>query len=114
MLYTEVPEITSDSELQATLSDNENVMLCVGRNGPMCLPVYDLMESMGPAYEHVTFRVMPFDLPVANAIRSMPEVRTFMGLPFTLYFKNGKVVEATSSIQNRDQVSAILEQRFAA
>jgi len=35
-----------------------------------------------------------------------------MGLPFTVYFKNGKVVAATSSIQNKDQVMAILDKAF--
>jgi thioredoxin 1 len=35
-----------------------------------------------------------------------------MGLPFTVYYKNGKVVHATSSIQDTKQVQTILDDRF--
>jgi thioredoxin 1 len=36
-----------------------------------------------------------------------------MGIPFTIYYKNGKVAKATSGIQTRDQVAAILDKEFA-
>jgi thioredoxin 1 len=35
-----------------------------------------------------------------------------MGIPFTIYYKNGKVVKATSSIQTRQQVKMILDKEF--
>jgi thioredoxin 1 len=35
-----------------------------------------------------------------------------MGLPFTMYYKNGKVARATSSIQNMQQVKGILDEHF--
>jgi len=35
-----------------------------------------------------------------------------MGLPFTVYFKNGKVVAATTSIQSKDQMMEILDREF--
>ena len=31
---------------QKVLAENENVMITCGRMGPMCLPVYDVMESL--------------------------------------------------------------------
>jgi thioredoxin 1 len=37
-----------------------------------------------------------------------------MGIPFTIYYKNGKVVKATSSIQSREQITAILDKEFGA
>jgi thioredoxin 1 len=37
-----------------------------------------------------------------------------MGLPFTMYYKNGKVAHATSSIQNMQQVTSVLDEHFAA
>jgi thioredoxin 1 len=37
-----------------------------------------------------------------------------MGLPFTVYYKNGELVAATSSIQNRDQITTILDKEFGA
>jgi len=36
----------------------------------------------------------------------------FMGLPFTIYFKNEAVVKATTSIQSQDQVEAILKSHY--
>ena len=57
---------------------------------------------------------MEFDNPISEIIRNLPEVRGFMGIPFTIYYKNGKVVKATSSIQTKDQVKAILNKEFPA
>ena len=112
MLGTNLKHITTDDEFKKVLEENENVMICCGRMGPMCLPVYDIKESFESRYENVAFRDMEFDAPVAHNIRNLPEVQSFMGLPFTVYFKNGKVVEATSSIQNKAQVAAILDSKF--
>ncbi len=113
MLQTGLKHITSEDEFREVLENNENVMICCGRMGPMCLPVYDVMESIEDDYPHVAFRDMAFDEPVARVIRTLPETATFRGLPFTVYFKNGKVVHATSSIQSMEQVTAILDEAFS-
>ena len=113
MLETELKHIMSDEQFTEALSSNENVMVCCGRNGPMCLPVYDMMENLESKYQNVAFRVMPFDHKVAQNIRNLPETTGFMGLPFTVYFKNGKPVAATSSIQNKAQVAEIIKREFA-
>jgi len=55
---------------------------------------------------------MLFDNPHAAIIRNLPECSSFMGLPFNVYYKNGKVVKATSSIQNREQITEILDGEF--
>ncbi len=109
MLQTNLKHIASEKEYNEVINSNENVMICCGRMGPMCLPVYDVMEELEDEYKHVSFYDMEFDHPDASVIRSLPESRGFMGLPFTIYYKNGKVVEATSSIQNNEQVTAILD-----
>ncbi|MEZ5000015.1 MAG: thioredoxin family protein [Bacteroidales bacterium] len=114
-LQTNLKEFTSAEELQNYINDNENVMVCCGRMGPMCIPVYDIMEEMTEEdeYSHVKFAVMAFDHPEASVIRNAPECRSFMGLPFTMYYKNGKVAAATTSIQNRDQIETIINANFA-
>jgi thioredoxin 1 len=56
---------------------------------------------------------MEFDNPEAYVIRDAPETRGFMGIPFTMYYKNGKLVKATSSIQSMSQVKSILDKEFA-
>lgn len=114
LLQTNLKHIANDQEFQDLLANNENVMICCGRMGPMCLPVYDVMETLEDRYENVTFRDMAFDAAVAHNIRRLPEVASFRGLPFTIYFKNGKVVRATSSIQDKGQVKEILDAEFGA
>ena len=112
MLQTNLQEVETAADLQKMLEENENVMVCCGRMGPMCIPVYEVMEEIEDEYTNVKFAVMAFDSPEAGVIRNAPECRGFMGLPFTMYYKNGKVVKATSSIQNFKQVTTILDENF--
>ena len=113
MLHTNLHELESASELNELIAENENVMVCCGRMGPMCIPVYEIMEELEEERTDVKFAVMAFDSPEAHVIRNTPECRGFMGLPFTMYYKNGQVAKATSSIQDMDQVTSILKEHFS-
>jgi len=113
MLQTAVHEIETATELEKIISENEKVMVCCGRMGPMCIPVYDVMEELESERPDIKFYSMSFDTPEAAPIRDAPVCRGFMGLPFTMYYKNGKIVHATSSIQNRKQITDILDNYFA-
>ena len=113
MLYTNLKHITSAEEHARIISENENVMVICGRMGPMCIPVYEIAEDLEDEYAHVKFYDMEFDHPEAHVIRNLSEVRGFMGIPFTIYYKNGKVVKATSSIQSKAQITAILDAEFS-
>ena len=113
MLQTNLAHITSEKEFHETLLSNENVMICCGRMGPMCIPVYGVMEEIKDEYSHVAFRDLEFDSPDGRLVRNLPECQNFRGLPFTVYFRNGKVVKATSSIQTKEQVTDILDAEFA-
>jgi len=110
MLQTAIAEIGSKSELEKIVNESENVMVCCGRMGPMCIPVYDVMEELEEERENVKFYSMAFDIPDAGIIRNAPECNGFMGLPFTVYYKNGKIVKATSSIQDFEQITGILDE----
>ncbi len=112
VLQTNLDHVVTASDYTKILEQNENVMICCGRMGPMCLPVYDIMEELQDEYPKVKFMDMLFDSPEAGVIRNLPECSSFMGLPFTVYYKNGKVVTATSSIQDRDQITEILDREF--
>ena len=112
-LRTNIQEIETAAELQQIINENENVMVCCGRMGPMCIPVYEIMEELEEEYDHVKFYSMAFDSPESNVIRSAPECRGFMGLPFTMYYKDGKVAKATTSIQTMSQVKANLDQHLS-
>lgn len=112
MLYTNLKHLESAEDLRKAISENENVMVVCGRMGPMCIPVYGIAEELEAEYRHVRFYDMEFDNPESRIIKSLPEVRGFMGIPFTIYYKNGKVVKATSSIQTKGQVKSILDKEF--
>lgn len=114
LLRTGLHEFETAAELQKFISENENVMVCCGRMGPMCIPVYNVMEELEDERTNIKFAVMAFDNPEAAVIRNAPECRGFMGLPFTMYYKNGEVAHATSSIQNLQQVNNILDAQFGA
>ncbi|MDO9257304.1 MAG: thioredoxin family protein [Bacteroidales bacterium] len=114
MLYTNLKHIETADAHQKFISENENVMICCGRMGPMCIPVYGIMEELEGEYSNVKFADMEFDSPESHVIRSVPEVKSFMGIPFTMYYKNGKLVKATSSIQSMTQVKSILDAEFSA
>ena len=112
LLQTPIHEIETAEELKKIISENENVMVCCGRMGPMCIPVYDIMDELQDEYEHVKFYSMAFDSPEAEPIRNAPECAGFMGLPFTMFYRDGKVADATSSILNRQQITSILDRKL--
>jgi len=49
----------------------------------------------------------------ASVIRELPECCSFRGLPFTIYYKNGKVVGATSSLQNVKSIKTTINESFS-
>ena len=112
MLNTKLKHLETHEQIEELVKSNANVMICCGRMGPMCLPVYAIMEILQARYPHVQFRDMDFDIPVASFIRTLPQCSSFMGLPFTVYFKNGEVVKATTSIQTEQQIAEILDGVF--
>lgn len=112
MLNTNLKHLETENQVHETLGSSENVVVCCGRMGPMCLPVYRALEELERDYTHVTFCDQDFDIRAADFIRHLPECRSFMGLPFTVYFKNGRVAAATTSIQSKAQIQMILDAEF--
>ncbi len=112
MLGTNLEHLEQKEDAETLVNGSENVMISCGRMGPMCIPVYAAMEDLEKEYPHIKLVDMDFDIPAASFIKSLPECSSFMGLPFTVYFKNGKVVEATSSIQSKEQIKEILDHKF--
>lgn len=50
MLQTNLNHVTSEDEYQELLNKHDNVMICSGRMGPMCIPVYQAMIEMENNY----------------------------------------------------------------
>ena len=106
MLGTNVQEIMSQEELETHVAENDAIVVCAGRMGPMCIPVYGAMEQMEKEeqFGNVKFMTVDFDTAAAIAIINADKCHGFMGLPFTVYYKNGQMVHATSSLQSRTQL----------
>ena len=113
MLYTNLKHIESAAEQAQIIYENEYVVVICGRMGPMCIPCYRIAEELEGQYSHVKFYDMEYDNPESAVIRTLPEVCDFLEIPFTIYYKNGNVVKATSGLQNKAQVTAILDHEFA-
>ena len=113
MLYTDLNHIESAEEYARIINENENVMLICGRMGPLCIPVYRIAQELEEEYSHVKFYDMEYDNPESYFFHALPEVRDFIEIPFTVYYKNGKVVYATAGIQTKAKVIAILNTKFA-
>jgi thioredoxin 1 len=113
LLQTNLKHLETEEETREALGENENVVICCGRMGPMCIPVYDILSELEPQYPHVCFYDQDFDILAAGFIKHLPECTSFMGLPFTVYFKNSKVIAATTSIQSEEQICRILDNEFA-
>jgi hypothetical protein len=47
MLNTNLKHLETEQEVKEAIENNENVMVCCGRMGPMCIPVYAIMEDLG-------------------------------------------------------------------
>jgi len=113
MLQTNLEHIESEEQLKELIENNEKVAVCCGRMGPMCIPVYDIFEILQENYPDILFRDMDFDIPAAATIKNLPECRGFWGLPYTIYYRDGKVVKATSSIQTAKEVKSVIDEVFA-
>ena len=112
MLYTNLKHIETATEHSKVISENENVMIICGRMGSMCIPVYGIAEEIENDYQNIKFFDMEFDNPESHVIRNLSEVQGFRGIPFTIYYKNEKVIKATSGIQNKQQIISILNEYF--
>jgi thioredoxin 1 len=113
MLQTNLKHIETETELKDLIENNEKAAVCCGRMGPMCIPVYDIFEIFQEKYPDIQFRDMDFDVPDATIIKNLPECSGFWGLPLTIYYRNGKVIKATSSIQTAKDVKDVISEVFS-
>ena len=111
MLETSLKQIESPEAYDETVAGSEKLIICAGRWGPMCIPVYGIMEKLQrkKEYRDIDFRAMLFDYPAAEKLKKLDECKSFRGLPFTVYYRDGKVVHATSSIQTKEQLLENIE-----
>ena len=113
MIVTKLKQLESEADHKRAISENENVVVISGRMSAEYNPYYGIAEQLEGKYKHVRFYFMDYDSPVSQAIRSIPEVQRFKEVPITVYYKNGLVVNATSNVQNKDEIVSILDKEFS-
>ena len=111
-LQTTIKSLETVEEVNESIADNARMVICAGRWGPMCIPVYKAMEELErqEKYSNIAFRVIDFDTNAVQPIKEAKECKGFMGLPFTVYYRNGAIVHATSSIQTKQQLEDNIQQ----
>ena len=57
MLHTNLEHVLSKADFEKILQENENVMICCGRMGPMCTPVYAAMTELKEEYKNIKFAI---------------------------------------------------------
>lgn len=112
MLYTNLKHVESASEHSAIVNENEHVMVICGRMDTQCIPVYRVAEELEHEFPLVKIYDMEFDNPESHVIRDLFEVQNFFNIPFIIYYKNGEIVKATSGIQTKSRIKAILKNEF--
>jgi thioredoxin 1 len=110
MLYTNLQHIESAAEHARNVTAIENVVVICGRMNPQCVSVYRIAEALEDAFKNVKFFDMEFDNPESQVIRSLPGVTGFSGIPFTVYYKNGSVVNVTSGLQLKEDMIGLLNE----
>ena len=112
MLYTNLKHIESAAQHVDIITGGQNSMVILGRMEPQSITVYRIAEELEPDYPDVKFCDMESDNPELNGIRNLPEFGNFVETPYTVYYKNGIFVKATSGIQTKAEIKGILDKEF--
>ena len=115
VLQTNLKHLRSKIKLRKLLKENKDVIIIAGRDiCSNCNVVINIFENI----DHIT-KILDnskklnifdwdYDLESADIIRDLPECEFFESLPFVIYFKNGKVINATSGRQTYKQIKEII------
>lgn len=112
MLYTNLKHIETASEHEQMIREHENVIVCCGRMGLVCIPVYNIMEELQKKYRYVKFFDIEFDNPESQSLRNDFRCNEMEGLPYLIYYKNGNPVQITSGYQTKQQIVSIINKQF--
>ncbi len=113
MLYTNLEHIETSGDFERIIRENENVVVICGRMGPLCVPVYRVMEELGNEYSHVKFFDMEYDNPEFYFFHELPEVQGLEEIPFTVFYRNNEAVKAVAGIQSKALLKEIMTEVFS-
>jgi len=114
MLYTNLEHIETANEFAKIIKENENVVVICGRMGPLCVPVYRVVEELSEEFTQVKFYDMEYDNPEFYFFHALPEVQGLEEIPFTILYRNGEAAKSVSGIFSKVQFKEILTEEFLA
>jgi thioredoxin 1 len=112
MLYTNLIHLETAAELGNMIEKNENVLVVCGKMNPECVQVYRMAELLSTEYKSVEFCDMEFDNPESYVIHYLADANSLKNIPFIVYYKNSSVVNVTSGIQSKEQISIYIKELF--
>ena len=110
MLYTNLEHIETAADFEKIISENENVVVICGRMGPLCVPVYRVIEELGNEFQQIKFYDMEYDNPEFYFFHSRPEVSNLEEIPFTTYYHQGEAVKSIAGMQTKAQLKKFLNE----
>ena len=113
MLYTNLEHIETADEFVKIIKENENVVVICGRMGPLCVPVYRVVEDLSREFTGAKFYDMEYDNPEFYFFHALPEVQDLDEIPFTILYRNGEAVKSVAGMQTKIQLKEILAEEFA-
>ena len=72
ILQTNLKHVETAEQYDSLLAEHEYVMICCGRMGPMCIPVYQAMIELESGHPLVAFRNAggSWDCPLRSTIKA--------------------------------------------
>lgn len=112
MLYTNLEHIETAGDFERITSEYENVVVICGRMGPLCVPVYRVVEELAEEFPLVKFYDMEYDNPEFYFFHVLPEVQGLEEIPFTVFYRNGEPVRSVAGMQPKAYLKEILAEEF--
>jgi thioredoxin 1 len=112
MLYTNLKHIETSAQHADIINRRGNIMVIWGRMEPKSITVYRIAEELVADYPNVEFYDLEYDNPGLNVACNLHEFSDLAEIPYNVYYKNGKVIKATSGIQTKAEIKDILDNQF--
>jgi hypothetical protein len=112
MLYTNLEHIETAEEFSKIISRNEDVVVICGRMGPLCVPVYRVVEELDQEFTQIKFYDMEYDNPEFYFFHALPEVQLLEEIPFTVLYRNGEAVKSVAGMQSKARLKEILNEVY--
>ena len=111
-MYTNLKHIETATDYSTIIDNNTNVMVICGRMTPSCIKVYRIAEELENTFWHIKFFDMEFDNPESGILKNIVGYYNLKNIPLIGYLKNGNLVEVSTGMQTKEQISSVLNKAY--